>query len=248
MLDNLKLGYGGTKTEMERLLKDAEKISGVKYDLSSYADVTQAIHVMQESMGIAGTTAKEASETIQGSIGALKGSFQNLLVGLGSNDEEMDVLVDNTIQAFKTVADNIAPVVANIADALPWAINGAIIAVRHLLPDLLKTATGLFEAVLEALLELLPELIPAAVDAVMTIAGALVDNLPLLIKAAFQLVTALVQGIADSLPALIPAAVDAVVAIAEGLIDNLPLLVDAALDLACGAERVALNNIWHLKS
>lgn len=83
MLDNLKLGYGGTKEEMQRLLSDAEKISGIKYDISSYADVVDAIHVMQESMDIAGTTAKEAEGTISGSVNALKSSVTNLVVGLG---------------------------------------------------------------------------------------------------------------------------------------------------------------------
>ena len=79
MLDNLKLGYGGTKEEMQRLLDDAEKISGIKYDISSYADIVDAIHVIQTEMGITGTTAKEAEETISGSIGMLKTSFQNLI-------------------------------------------------------------------------------------------------------------------------------------------------------------------------
>ena len=92
MLDNLKLGYGGTKQEMERLLADAEKISGIKYDISSYADVVEAIHVMQESMDIAGTTAKEAEATISGSVNALKSAVSNLIVGFGDADADMELL------------------------------------------------------------------------------------------------------------------------------------------------------------
>lgn len=111
MLDNLKLGYGGTKEEMQRLLSDAEKISGVKYDISSYADVVDAIHVMQESMDIAGTTAKEAEGTISGSVNALKSSVTNLVVGFGDANADLDVLCENVVTAFQTVLENISPIV-----------------------------------------------------------------------------------------------------------------------------------------
>jgi len=107
MLDNLKLGYGGTKEEMQRLLDDAGKISGIKYDISSYADVTQAIHVMQESMGIAGTTAKEASSTIQGSVSAMKSSWSNLLVGMADDSQDIQPLIDNFVASVGTVMENI---------------------------------------------------------------------------------------------------------------------------------------------
>ena len=98
MLDNLKLGYGGTKEEMQRLLKDAEAISGVHYDINSFADIVAAIHVMQVEMGIAGTTAKEAGNTIQGSMSAVKSSWQNLMTAIaggGDIDEAMDALIDS---------------------------------------------------------------------------------------------------------------------------------------------------------
>ena len=97
MLDNLKLGYGGTKEEMERLLADAEKISGIKYDISSFADVTQAIHVIQTELGITGTTALEASSTIQGSFASMKGAWQNLLTGMADENQNFDVLLENFI-------------------------------------------------------------------------------------------------------------------------------------------------------
>lgn len=126
MLDNLKLGYGGTKQEMERLLADAEKISGVKYDISSYADVVEAIHVMQESMDIAGTTAKEAEATISGSVNALKSAVSNLIVGFGDADADMELLCNNMVDAFKTVVANITPVIENIVAALPTALDALI--------------------------------------------------------------------------------------------------------------------------
>jgi phage-related protein len=122
MLDNLKLGYGGTKTEMERLLSDAQKISGVKYDLSNFADVTEAIHVIQTQMGITGTTAKEATETIGGSIQGLQSSIGNLMVGLGNADADINSLIGNVVESFNHVIKNIAPVLENIVKALPAAV------------------------------------------------------------------------------------------------------------------------------
>lgn len=107
-IDNLKLGYGGTKEEMQRLLSDAEKISGIKYDISSYADVVDAIHVMQESMDIAGITAKESEGTISGSVNALKSSVTNLVVGFGDANADLDVLCENVVTAFQTVLENIS--------------------------------------------------------------------------------------------------------------------------------------------
>ena len=243
MLDNLKLGYGGTKQEMERLLADAEKISGVKYDISSYADVVEAIHVMQESMDIAGTTAKEAEATISGSVNALKSAVSNLIVGFGDADTDMELLCNNMVDAFKTVVANITPVIENIVAALPTALDALLTAVGELLPTLLEAVTELFSQVLETLLSLLPQLIPAAVSALMTIVNTLIENLPLLIDAAVQLVSTLVTGIADALPTLIPAAVQAIVTIVQGLVDSLPMLLDAALQLITGLAQGLLDAI-----
>ena len=243
MLDNLKLGYGGTKQEMERLLADAEKISGVKYDISSYADVVEAIHVMQESMDIAGTTAKEAEATISGSVNALKSAVSNLIVGFGDADADMELLCNNMVDAFKTVVANITPVIENIVAALPTALDALLTAVGELLPTLLEAVTELFSQVLETLLSLLPQLIPAAVSALMTIVNTLIENLPLLIDAAVQLVSTLVTGITDALPTLIPAAVQAIVTIVQGLVDSLPMLLDAALQLITGLAQGLLDAI-----
>ena len=243
MLDNLKLGYGGTKQEMERLLADAEKISGVKYDISSYADVVEAIHVMQESMDIAGTTAKEAEATISGSMNALKSAVSNLIVGFGDANADMELLCGNMVDAFKTVVENITPVIENIIAALPTVLDALLTAVGELLPTLLESVTELFSQVLETLLTLLPQLIPAAVQALMTIVNTLIENLPLLIDAAVQLVTTLVTGIGDALPTLIPAAVQAIVTIVQGLVDSLPMILDTALQLITGLAQGLLDAI-----
>ena len=246
MLDNLKLGYGGTKSEMERLLADAEKFSGIKYDISSYADVTEAIHVIQTEMGITGTTAKEATQTISGSIAGMQSAIGNLMAGLGDANADIGLLIGDVVEAFQNVVKNITPVIENIVKALPPALDGILQAVGDLLPTLLETVVNLFTQVLETILTLLPELIPAAVDAVMTIVGALIDNLPLLIDAAVQLVTALVTGIGEALPELIPAAVNAITTIVQGLVDNLPMLLDAALQLILGLAQGLLDALPQL--
>ena len=115
LLDNLKLGYGGTKTEMERLLKDAQKITGIKYDINNLADVYNAIHVIQEELGITGTTAKEAATTITGSFNMAKAAWQNLLVGIADPSQDIDVLVDNFVTSVKTVIDNVMPRIKAVA-------------------------------------------------------------------------------------------------------------------------------------
>ena len=241
MLDNLKLGYGGTKEEMERLLADAQAISGIEYDISSYADVVDAIHVIQTSMDITGTTAKEAEHTISGSINSMQAAIQNLIVGFGDANADIGMLCGNVVDAFQDVLTNITPVIENIIAALPTALNALIATVGELLPTILETVANLFTEVLSTILNLLPSLIPAAVQAIMTIVNALIDNLPLLIEAAIQLVATLVQGIADALPTLIPAAVEAIVTIVQGLVDNLPMLLDAALQLITGLAQGLLD-------
>lgn len=126
MLDNLKLGYGGTKEEMQRLLADAEALSGVKYDISSFADIVDAIHVVQTEMGITGTTAKEAAETVSGSVSSFKSSVSNLMTGMGDADADMEQLTGNVVKSFETMAANILPVLRNIWDNLPGGAKFAL--------------------------------------------------------------------------------------------------------------------------
>ena len=123
MLDNLKLGYGGTKEEMARLLADAEKLSGQKFDLSSYADIVDAIHVVQTEMGITGTTAKEASSTISGSIASTKSAWENLMTGLADSNANIPQLVGNVLSSGTTVLKNIIPVAKQVLASIPEAIS-----------------------------------------------------------------------------------------------------------------------------
>ena len=128
MLDNLKLGFGGTKEEMQRLLDEAEKLSGIHYDIGNYADIVNAIHVIQTEMDITGTTAKEAEGTISGSIATLKAAISNLAAGMGDANADIDQLTENMIEAFQNVADNVIPILENIWDHLPGGAKFALIA------------------------------------------------------------------------------------------------------------------------
>lgn len=242
MLDNLKIGYGGTKEEMERLLADAEEFSGVKYDISSYADIVDAIHVIQTEMGITGTTALEAEETISGSIGMLKASLSDLAAGFGNPDADIQELCDNMSAAFQSVVENITPVVENIADTLPAAAEALLGSVDELLPSLLDAVTGLFDTVLTSLLEMLPALAPAAANAVVQIVDTIADNLPLLINAAVQMVVTLAQGLTDALPQLIPSIVDGVIMAATTLLENVDVILNAAVQLIAAFEEGLVNS------
>lgn len=231
MLDNLKLGYGGTKEEMKRLLEDAQKISGVKYDISSYADVVDAIHVMQESMGIAGTTALEAEKTISGSISSLQSAVQNLLVGFGDANADMATLTQNFADALKNVITNILPVIENMVSALPEVVAAIMPALEGMLPSLLTTVTQLLKQVVDAIFKSLPQLVPAAVSGVLMIVDTLIDNIPLLISAAFELIKELANGLVKAIPELVPKIVDVVIGIVDTIIENLPMIIGAGIEI-----------------
>jgi len=241
MLDNLKLGYGGTKSEMERLLADAEKLSGIKYDISSFADIVEAIHVIQTEMGIAGATAKEAEGTISGSINAMKSAWENWIVGLGNPSVDMKKLTENLTNAFQTVIKNVVPVIQNLTAALPNAVAAIIPAIGELLPSFLKTASELFGQVLQSILNMLPGLVPAGIQAVMTITDAIIDNLPLILDVAIQIILALTDGLTQALPELVPIAVEAILKLVETLVNNMDLLVDAGIQLILALAEGIIN-------
>ena len=250
MLDNLKLGYGGTKQEMERLLADAEKFSGIKYDISSYADIVDAIHVVQTEMGITGTTATEAATTIQGSANAMKSAWSNLLTGMSNENLDLDKLVQNVIDSVNTFADNLIPrlqiMLPRFVQGLTQLISGMIPyvapALELLLPPLVEGVGGLVSGIVQAL--------PAAVEAITAVIPMLVEQLtillPQIISAGVEIIAALASGIGENLPALIPAVVDAIITITEGLIDHIDLLIIAAGQLIAGLAQGLIEAIPRL--
>lgn len=246
MLDNLKLGYGGTKEEMQRLLKDAQKISGIKYDISSFADITQAIHVIQTEMGITGTTAEEAATTIQGSFNMMKASWTNLLTAMTDPNQDMSVIINNLFQSAVAFGNNLIPRIQNvlqgIANALqqfaPLIIEKIPAIIDQLMPSLtsgisslLSTVTSLLSNFIPMLLNMVGQLAPTLTNIVMEICNMIVQNLPLLLDAALQLVIALGEGLIQGLPQMMPQIVEVVLQIADTLLDNIDMLVDTAIDL-----------------
>lgn len=241
MLDNLKLGYGGTKSEMERLLADAEKISGIKYDISNLKDVYEAIHVVQTELGITGTTAKEAGETIEGSTAAMKASWQNLLTGIAKGGD-LSELVENFVQSVMTLGKNLIPTIQNVVKGMGQIASGLL---SELIPKLLEEIPPLIneslpmlvdsaQTAIQAVLEVLPSVIDGITDVIPQIISALFDMMPQLINVGIQAITSLIQGVADALPALLSQIPDIVTKIIAVIAENLPAFIDACINFFMG--------------
>ena len=233
MLDNLKLGYGGTKTEMERLLADAEKLTGVKYDINNLNDVYQAIHAVQEEMGITGTTAKEAASTLEGSMASAKAAWDNFMNGSGDADQLAD--------AFATAADNIvknlAEILPRFAETLP-ALGGAIIAqipglVAAIVPAVLSAGQSVLKQLQDAVLDF--DFAGTADKVVQMITGFIEgDGLGSLLDTLVTIFTGIVNGISSMLPSLLPALIELISYVVTSLLDQLPAILDCALELILG--------------
>ena len=214
MLDNLKLGYGGTKTEMERLLADAEKISGVHYDISNLNDVYQAIHVIQGELGITGTTSEEASKTISGSLNAMKGAWSNLLTGIADENADFDTLVGNLVDSVMTFGDNILPRVKTVLEGIGKLIKELVPKLAQELPSLLQSIlpsliSGVVDLI-KALSDALPSLIPVLMNGIVQAFTGIVDILPDILQALIQATVLIVQSLAEQLPTIIPKLIDAI--------------------------------------
>lgn len=241
MLDNLKLGYGGTKEEMERLLSDAEKLSGQKFDISSYADIVDAIHIVQTEMGITGTTAKEAATTIQGSVSAAKSAWQNLVTGIADENADLDGLIGNFVDSVSTAGENVIPRVEQILVGIGTTIEklSPIIAeqipplIESVLPSLLSAGASLLAGLGNGILTAAPGLIEASAPIIVSLVEGVISALPTLVSSAVTIVTTLANGIAEQLPTLIPVAFDAIFQLADSLTDpdTLGNLLNAALEI-----------------
>ena len=267
MLDNLKLGYGGTKTEMERLIADASKMTDVQNELGisvaegdmSFANIANAISVVQKNMGLMGTTAQEASGTISGSTGSMQSAWQNLVTGIADDNADFATLVDNLVVSIvgkdgeggfinnmlpriQTALDGIVQMVVSLTDTLlPQItvigmnlITNLVSSINENLPALLASAEQILQTLIDGVMTALPQLIPMVLQILGTLVTTVLENLPLIIETGCQLLVSLVQGISDMLPTLIPTIVSAVVLMTETLIDNIDLLIDAGIMLIMG--------------
>lgn len=269
MLDNLKLGYGGTKTEMQRLLADASKLSGVKYDISNLGDVYEAIHVIQQDLGLTGVAAAEAEGTFTGSMGAMKASAENLLANLAlgnSIEADLKTLMGNA-QAF--VLNNLAPMISNILSALPELLSGlstmliqSLNLVTNNAGEIVQFGLDFVLALVQAIIAAAPAIIQAAFSLVAALGEALfttdwigigtqlVTSLDGAIKEAAggifgsdTIVGGLLDSITASLPELLGTGVEIITNIANGILENIPMLITTAFDLMFQFVSFLLQNL-----
>lgn len=264
MLDNLKLGYGGTKQEMERLLADAEEISGIHYDISNLNDVYEAIHVIQGELDITGTTAKEASTTIQGSAAAMKAAWQNMLTGIADENADFDGLINNLVKSIETFAKNIIPrveqalkgvgklvsglapiivqelpnliseILPSFIEAVMSIVDSIIEIIPELLPVVLEAITEIGMEVINSLSEILPEILQAVIDGVIQVANTISENLPQIVAALTQGLLQLVQVIIDNMPQFLQAALELMLSIQQAIYQALPIIIAALPQLIIG--------------
>ena len=215
MLDNLKLGYGGTKTEMERLIADANEYAqtiGMAGDLSidSFSDIVTAIDLVQQKQGVAGTTAKEAAKTIQGSIQMTKSAWMNFVTGLADPNADLATLAKNVIESAGTAAKNIVP-------AIMQALKGIGQAVAEFAPQLIEDGINTIANFAEGLSEGSPEIVTKMLNILALIAGTILKNVPKLVKAAFQLAVAIAKGLIQGVGNIIASVVRIGAEIIKGL-------------------------------
>lgn len=248
MLDNLKLGYGGTKTEMERLLADAEKLTGKKYDVSNFADITEAIHEIQVASNIAGTTQAEAMGTIEGSINATKSAWSNLITGLATDGADLSQLVMNLFASLVGdgggnggVVNNVLNAVDKVVDAIFEALPMILDGISEQLPSFLEAGSNIISRLVQGLTNNMPLIMNSVMEIINMFISTVVQNLPQIIQMGIQMIVSLVQGIAQQLPTLIPQMINAVVSMVTTLLDNIDLLIDAGIQLIMGLADGLIN-------
>lgn len=208
MLDNLKLGYGGTKEEMQRLIDDANALNAAQgnytnYTIESYADIVDAIHTVQTEMGITGTTALEASTTIEGSIGAMKAAYANFVTGLGNDNADISELSSQLIQSVGTVAENVLPVVETVLKNIAEAVQ--------------RDGPEMIEKFVSYAIEKLPEVISLGLQMVISLVKGIAQNIPQIVTSVLNMMATIVQTIWDALPDIVEVGKNIVMGLWEGI-------------------------------
>ena len=245
MLDNLALGFSGTKQGMEELLEKAQEVSGIEYDISSYADIVQAIHVVQQEMGISGTTMKEAGSTITGSLGAVKAAWENLITGIANENADISDLFDKLITSIFG-QNGQGGFLSNILPRIEQALKGIVEFVKvgaerlpevalEILPSLIGSFTQVINEIMTSLSEKsdeiidnLGKLLEIIVENALSLLSSVIGALPIVFQIALKLITSLASGLAQAIPDLIPTIIDILLSIVDILLDNLSVILDAA--------------------
>ena len=250
MLDNLKLGYGGTKEEMQRLLDDATALSGIQYDISSFADIVDAIHVVQTEMGITGTTAKEASTTISGSISSMKSAWTNFLTGMADENADFGSLVDNLVDSALTVLDNLVPRIAQtlpslasgivellsqagtyLPDVIEQLITGLTESIAANLPQIIASGVQISQGVVSGILSAGSSLISTGQTMLSDLASGLSSNMPSIVAKGIEIIGSVTQGITSNLPGIVSSGVSIITSLVSGISQMLPGLLTSAMEI-----------------
>lgn len=255
MLDNLKLGYGGTQEEMKRLIKDASQMTDVQQKLGvtvdesslSFGNIVNAISVMQESLGIAGTTSKEAATTIEGSLNSAKAAWENLVVGMADDNADFDTLVQNFVDTASTAVENMLPRIEIaltglgqlIEKLLPVIVQKVPEIIMQTLPGLINAGIQMVSALGQGLMQYLPELISYATQLVVQLVQGLVSALPKIVEFASRLIQTIVTSLVNAAPDLIDAGKELIEFLVNGIAKNLPNIVQTITDLISN-----INSFW----
>lgn len=273
MLDNLKLGYGGTKTEMERLLADAQKITGVKYDINNLSDVYSAIHVIQGQLDITGTTAKEAATTISGSFNSMKAAAKNVMgqIALGMDigpalhalgETTITFLVGNLLPAIGNVLSGLPKLLDGITTMLALSMNiaannagmiveqgakiilGLVSSIVANIPSLLLTAGTMITSFVNAILQMLPMLLSAGANLLLNLVNGIINNLPQILSAAATMIAIFVSGVGQHLPQILQSGIEIIGKLATGLVSAIPTLIGKIPQIISGIKSAFLNVDW----
>lgn len=235
MLDNLALGFAGTKEGMQELIDKANEIrQGKDLDLrdltiDSYADIVQAIHEVQDEMGVTGTTAKEASGTIQGSLGAMKSAWENFVAGIADPDANLGDLITNLVDTSTTALDNIVPVLGR-------TLSGAGVAIKRLAPVVMQKIPEIFN-------DLAPDLGEAALEMVAYIADAFMENVPKLLEAGASMIQGLSEGLVEGIPQFLEMALPLIENFSEAFRENVGKFVDVGIDFILNLAQGIMDSL-----
>lgn len=257
MLDNLKLGYGGTQAEMARLINDSGVLGdSIKVDEKtvnsvSFDKMIEAIHKVQTDLDITGTTSKEAATTVSGSLGSVKAAWANLMAGMGDKNADLKNLIKEMVSTVKTFAKNIMPVIKQALSGVTTLISELApdIAVElpqlvsDLLPQLIEAGTQIFQALVKGISDNIGTITQAAITAIITIATALIQNTGPLVQSLATIITTIAQALPTILPDLINAIVEQIPTVIQAVIDCMPAIIDGTIQIVTAIAEALVDNI-----
>ena len=257
MLDNLKLGYGGTAAEMARLINDSGVLGdSIKVDEKtvnsvSFDKMIEAIHKVQTDLDITGTTSKEAATTVSGSLGSVKAAWANLMAGMGDKNADLKNLIKEMVSTVKTFAKNILPVIKQalsgvttlISELAPDIAAELPQLVSDLLPQLIEAGTQIFQALVKGISDNIGTITQAAITAITTVATALIQNTGPLVQALATIITTIAQALPTILPDLINAVVEQIPTVIQAVIDCMPAIIDGTIQIVTAIAEAFVDNI-----